>query len=208
MAHPPLVVGSASPRRHKLLRGLGLEFEVLEPRAREIRDPADPVGTVVHNALAKHAACRAARPGDCILAADTLVWFGGRLIGKPRDMEEAAAFLRAFSGRTQIVYTAVALSLPGDGPDVRVAASSVRFKVLDEAVIGAYLRRTRPLDRAGAYDIDENGELLIAGYTGSYANIMGLPVEIVADWLVARGLLPRGRYASPSPANTCFTASR
>lgn len=191
MACPPLVVGSASPRRHKLLRKLGLDFEVLEPQAREIHDAADPVGTVVHNALAKHVFCRLARPDACILTADTLVWFEGRLIGKPRDIDEAAVFLRSFSAHTQIVYTAVALSLPGNAPDLRVAASSVRFKVLSEATIETYLRRTRPLDRAGAYDIDENGELLIAGHTGSYANIMGLPIETVADWLAARGLLPR-----------------
>ncbi len=184
------MVGSVSPRRHKLLRGLGLAFEVLPAEAHEIHDPSDPVGTVVHNALAKHAPCRLQRPAACILTADTLVWFEGRLIGKPRDLAEAAEFLRAFSGRTQTVYTAVALSLPGHDPDIRVEASSVHFKVLDEETIQTYLARTRPLDRAGAYDIDENGDLLIRGCTGSYANVMGLPVETVADWLAARGLLP------------------
>lgn len=185
----PLVVGSASPRRHKLLRGLGLIFDVLTPQAQEIHDSADPVATVVHNALAKHAPCHAERTDACILTADTLVWFDGRLVGKPRDLDEAAEYLRAFSGHTQIVYTAVALSLPGCDPDLRVEASSVRFKHLDEDTIQTYLTRTQPLDRAGAYDIDENGALLIRGYTGSYANIMGLPVEVVADWLAARGLM-------------------
>ena len=185
----PFVVGSVSPRRHKLLRGLGLTFDVLAPQAREIHDAADPVGTVVHNALAKHVPCRAERTEACILTADTLVWFDGRLVGKPRDLDEAAEYLRAFSGHTQIVYTAVALSLPGHEPDLRVEASSVRFRPLDETTIQTYLVRTRPLERAGAYDIDENGALLISGYTGSYANIMGLPIEAVADWLIARGLM-------------------
>ncbi|MEI8242719.1 MAG: Maf family protein [bacterium] len=184
----PLVVGSASPRRHKLLRLLGLAFEVLAADASEIHDGGDPVGTVVHNALAKHTACRRLRPDACLLTADTLVLFAGRLIGKPRDLEEAAGFLRDFAGRTQTVYTAVALSRPGTGPDIRVEASAVHFRPLTAAVIREYLQRTRPLDRAGAYDIDENGELLIAGFGGSYTNIMGLPAETVADWFLARGV--------------------
>jgi septum formation protein len=192
----PLVVGSASPRRHNLLRQLGLSFEVLTADASEIHDGNDPVGTVMHNALAKHAACRRLRPDACLLTADTLVLFAGQLIGKPRDLNEAAGFLRAFSGHTQTVYTAVALALPNAAPDVRVEASAVHFRPLDEAVIQEYLHRTRPLDRAGAYDIDENGDLLIAGYGGSYSNIMGLPMEVVTDWLLARGVVVTSRGAS------------
>ena len=170
------------------MRDLGLTPEVLAVEAREIHEPSDPVGTVVHNALTKHAAGRRLRAGACLLTADTLVLFEGDLIGKPRDLDEAAFFLRRFSGRTQTVYTAVALSLPGRDADVRVEASAVHFRPLDAATIQAYLHRTRPLDRAGAYDIDENGDMLIAGHGGSYTNIMGLPVETVADWFLARGL--------------------
>lgn len=184
----PLVVGSASPRRHRLLRQAGLAIEVLVADASEIHDGNDPVGTVVHNALAKHAACRRLRSDACLLTADTLVLFAGRLIGKPRDLSEAAEFLRAFSGRTQTVYTAAALSLPGRAPDVRVEASAVHFRTLPETAIQEYLHRTRPLDRAGAYDIDENGDMLIAGHGGSYTNIMGLPMETVCDWFLARGV--------------------
>lgn len=185
----PLVLGSASPRRSKILQTLGCAFEVCAVDADEIHDSADPVHTVVTNAAEKYRACRARCPAAAIIAADTLVWFGGRLIGKPADLEEAAAFLRAFSGRSQIVYTGVALGLPGQAPDLRVEASSVRFKPLTEAVIQAYLERTRPLDRAGAYDIDENGELLIAGTSGSYTNVMGLPAAPVRDWLAAHGFI-------------------
>jgi len=97
---PSLVLGSASPRRRALLRRLGVCFETLPVETREIHNAADPVGTVVHNALAKQVPCRALRPDACIITADTLVWFDGRLFGKPRDLDEAADFLRAFSGRT------------------------------------------------------------------------------------------------------------
>ncbi len=180
----PLVLGSASPRRKKILESFGIPFSITMPETEEIHDSEDPVHTVVFNARTKYRACRAQHPGAALITADTLVWFEGRLIGKPNDLAEAAAFLRAFSGRTQIVYTAVALGRPGEEePEVRVEASSVTFKHLTEAIIRAYLERTQPLDRAGAYDIDENGELLIARYCGSYTNIMGLPEAPIRDWL-------------------------
>ena len=181
----PLILGSASPRRKKILDTLGVLFTVSVPDATEIHDPADPVKTVTVNAAAKYRACRATHPGAAIITADTLVWFDNRLIGKPADLGEAAQFLRAFSGRTQIVYTGIALGRPGqDDPDLRVEASSVTFKTLSEDTIQTYLQKTRPLDRAGAYDIDENGDLLIATHSGSRTNIMGLPRAPVRDWLL------------------------
>jgi septum formation protein len=185
----PLILGSASPRRKKILLALGCTFAVSTADTDEIHDAADPVHTVVTNALEKYRACRLRHAEAAIITADTLVWFEGRLIGKPVDLEEAAQFLRAFSGRTQIVYTGLALGLPNQKPEVRVEASSVQFKILSEDTITAYLHKTRPLDRAGAYDIDENGDLLIAGYSGSYTNIMGLPDAPVRDWLLANRLM-------------------
>lgn len=187
MSHTPLILGSASPRRKKILEALGCAFTVSAADAEEIHDATDPIHTVTTNALAKLRACRARHPGAALITADTLVWFEGRLIGKPADLDEAAQFLRAFSGRTQIVYTGLALGLPGREPEIRVEASSVHFKILSEETIRTYLQATRPLDRAGAYDIDENGDLLIAGTSGSYTNIMGLPEAPVRDWLAAHG---------------------
>jgi MAF protein len=183
-AAAPLVLGSTSPRRQRLFRELGLPFEIAQVETEEIHDASDPVGTVIHNARTKHAACRAIRPDAVIITADTLVWFAGRLIGKPTDLAQAAQFLRDFSGRTQTVFTAVAFSRPGDpDPELRIEASRVHFRQLDESLIQTYLARTCPLDRAGAYDIDENGDLLIAGHEGSYTNIVGIPMESVRDWL-------------------------
>jgi len=185
----PLILGSASPRRKKILRALGRSFSVTVTDTVEIHEASDPIHTVVANALEKYRACRARHPEAALITADTLVWFEGRLIGKPKDLDEAAQFLRDFSGHTQIVYTGIALGLPNREPEIRVEASSVRFKTLSETAIQSYLKKTRPLDRAGAYDIDENGDLLIAGYSGSYTNIMGLPDAPVRDWLTANGLI-------------------
>ncbi len=175
-----LVLGSGSPRRQRLMREAGYDFEVVVTDADEIADSADPVGTVTHNALAKLAACRAVRPDADILTADTLVWFDGKLVGKPRDEEEAATFLRAFSGRQQTVFTAVAFSRAGDAETkVRVEASLVRFKELSEKEIADYIRVVHPLDRAGAYDAADYGELVIAEVVGSFTNVVGLPMETV-----------------------------
>lgn len=178
-----LILASGSPRRQKILESLGVEFWVHATDAEEVHNDDDPVETVVTNALAKAAVCRVSHPTAAIIAADTLVWFRGRLIGKPKDLDEAADFLRAFSGNTQIVFTGLAFCRPQYEPETRVEASSVRFKTLSEDVIHEYLERTRPLDRAGAYDIDENGDLLIESYSGSYTNIMGMPQAPVRDWI-------------------------
>ena len=166
------------------MREAGYDFEIVVTDADEIADSADPVGTVTHNALAKLAACRAVRPDADILTADTLVWFDGRLVGKPRDEEEAACFLRAFSGRQQTVFTAVAFSrAAGADPKVRVEASLVRFKDLSEEEIADYIRVVHPLDRAGAYDAADYGELVIAEVVGSFTNVVGLPMETVRELL-------------------------
>ena len=112
-----------------------------------------------------------------ILSADTIVWLDGRIYGKPRNLDEAREFLRWLSGRTHSVFTGVAL----DG-DVRVVRSDVKFRALSESDVEEYVMSVRPLDRAGAYDIDERGDLIVESYTGSYENIMGLPVEPLKEW--------------------------
>ena len=190
MKNIPLILGSASPRRKKILQEITGAFSVVCADVQEIHDASDPVRTVVHNATVKYEACRKLHPAAAIIAADTLVWFNGRLIGKPVDLQEAAEYLRAFSGNSQIVFSGIAMGMPQDAvPEIRVEASSVHFKALSEEAIQEYLKRTMPLDRAGAYDIDENGDLLVAGYSGSYTNIMGMPLETVRDWLKASGLI-------------------
>lgn len=200
-SRPELLLGTASPRRHRILEALGVRFAVARPDVDELHDEADAVRTVSVNALAKHAWCRARHADRWILTADTIVEFEGRCVGKPRDAGHATELLRAYSGKAQHVFTAVALSVPGGGPDVRVVASSLRFRALDASAAAEYLRLARTLDRAGAYDIDTHGERIIEAYVGSYTNIMGLPAEVVADWLVAHGypLADGGGVLTPPP---------
>ncbi len=177
MIRPKLLLASKSPRRAKILRSLGVDFEIAPTNAEETSIPHDPLGTVLANATAKMRACRAANPDADILAADTIVWLDGKIYGKPRDTAEAAQFLRELSGRTHTVATGVAFCGASGEERTATAVSEVTFRRLDGETIAAYVERVNPLDRAGAYDIDESGNLLVDGWTGEYENIMGLPVE-------------------------------
>lgn len=175
MSNSALILASGSPRRAKILRELGVAFEVVKTDAPEVSYPGDPERTVRENALAKGAVLAGA--GRRVVSADTIVWLDGRIYGKPRDLGEAKAFLRELSGRTHAVFTGVAYN-----GEARVVRSDVTFRRLSEADIDTYVARVKPTDRAGAYDIDEEGELLVASYTGTYENIMGLPVEPLKEW--------------------------
>ncbi|MBQ6010674.1 MAG: septum formation protein Maf [Kiritimatiellae bacterium] len=176
----PLILASGSPRRAKILRDLGVEFEVVKTEAPEVSIPHDPVRTVTENACAK---LRAALPaGRAVLAADTIVWFDNRIYGKPRDLEEAKEFLRELSGQTHVVFTGVAFRAEDGAEWTTCVESRVTFRALSEEMIEEYVARVHPTDRAGAYDIDESGDLIVASYTGSYENIMGLPVEPLRDF--------------------------
>ena len=169
-----LTLASGSPRRAKILHDLGVDFFVAKTDAPEVSYPHDPKRTVSENALAKGAALSGRRR---VLSADTIVWFDGRIYGKPRDLGEAREFLRELSGQTHVVFTGVAY----DG-DVKVETSDVTFRRLSESAIDEYVARVRPVDRAGAYDIDESGDLIVERWTGSYENIMGLPVGPLREW--------------------------
>ena len=185
-----LILASGSPRRAKILRDLGVEFTVVKSDAPEVSYPHDPERTVKENALAKGRAAedighsrspdgRARPPGapQGILSADTIVWFSGRIYGKPRDLDEAKEYLRELSGNVHTVFTGVAYN-----GEVKVVKSDVKFRKLSDAMIDEYVARVKPTDRAGAYDIDESGDLIVESYTGSYENIMGLPVEPLREW--------------------------
>lgn len=176
-----LILASGSPRRAKILNDLGVAFEILKTAAPEATWPHDPERTVRENALAKSAAARILVPSGTadILAADTIVWYKGRIYGKPRDLDEAKQFLHELSGNTHTVFTGVAYN-----EAVEVATSHVTFRNLSDAEIDAYVARVRPTDRAGAYDIDESGDLIVSHWEGSYENIMGLPIEPLRKWKI------------------------
>lgn len=177
-----LVLASASPRRRALLHAAGFDFEVKPVEVKELEpgDQLDPWIAVRENALRKITAARRDESEDTlVLAADTILVLEGRWVGKPGTRKEAAALLAAMGGKAHKVVTAVSLLGRKMSEDF-TEATTVHVKSLSPGEIQAYHAAVDPLDKAGGYDIDEHGPLsggVIASITGSYSNVMGLPME-------------------------------
>jgi septum formation protein len=186
-----LVLASASPRRQQLLAGMGLAFDVVPAEVTEHEAPdADPRAMVAHNAALKADWVAARRPAAFVLGADTTVFIDQTVLNKPRDLADARAMLKRLAGRTHTVFTGLALRRACDRLHLDAGVTSeVTFKNFDDAVIDAYFGLVNPLDKAGAYGIQEGRELIIAGWRGSFTNIMGLPVEETKQILTQVGLL-------------------
>lgn len=191
-ARSRLVLASASPRRRELLAQLGVPFEVVVADVTEHEESStDPRVMVAHNAALKADWVAARHPDAIVLGADTTVFLDGSALNKPRDVADARAMLLRLSGRTHTVYTGLALRRVADGLKIdEGAASEVTFKPLDDATITAYLQRVNTLDKAGGYAIQEHGDLIVAGFRGSFSNIVGLPLEATKQILTRSGLLP------------------
>ncbi len=185
-----LILASASPRRKELLASLGVRFEVIpaEVTEHEAHD-ADPREMVKHNAALKAEWVAARHPDATVIGADTTVFIGRTVLNKPRDPAEARTMLKLRAGRTHTVFTWLAIRRPSDGLKLdQGVASEVTFKAFDDAALELYLSRVHTLDKAGGYAIQEQGELIIAGFTGSLTNIVGLPLEEMKQLLTRAGL--------------------
>lgn len=190
MSAPAVILASASPRRKQILKNLRVPFEIHLPTCQEALYENDPVATVAVNARRKALSVHDRYQESLIIAADTVVSFNGKVLGKPKSYEEAQEWLLSYAGKSQIVYTALAIHHPEEHePRLRIEATSVRFKDYSLAIVQEYLDRVQPLDRAGAYDINTLGELIIAEYVGSFSNVMGLPQSVLADHLAAYGYI-------------------
>jgi septum formation protein len=191
MPTPSLILASASPRRKQLLAELGLTFDVVVADVTEHEDPStDPRVMVTHNAALKADWVAARHPDSYVLGADTTVFIDQRVLNKPADLTEARAMLKKLSGRVHTVFTGVALRRVADGLRIDEGVTSeVTFKAFDDAVIDAYFKLVNPLDKAGAYGIQDGRDLIVAGWKGSFSNIMGLPIEATKQILSRCGLL-------------------
>jgi len=180
----PIVLASASPRRSVLLARAGVAFEVVVSPAEEIHDASlKPDVLCELNAGLKADAVALVRPDATVIAADTLVFIDDLPLGKPADLDEARAMLRRLSGRTHQVCTGVCVIHPGGMKNSFHGLTEVTFRELDEAAISGYFSLVNPLDKAGAYGIQEHGERIISGICGSFDNVMGLPVDKVLEAL-------------------------
>ncbi|MGB0498651.1 MAG: Maf family protein [Rubricella sp.] len=185
---PRLILGSASPRRRELLARVGVV-------PHDIR-PADIDETPLKGELPRPYVERLARekalavpagPGEVVLAADTTVHLGRRILGKPQDEGEAARFLLMLSGRRHRVTTAVALRR-GDTLRTRTVETVVRIKRLSDAELSGYLRSGEWRGKAGGYAIQGIGAAFIPSISGSYTNVVGLPLTETANLLTSFGI--------------------
>jgi septum formation protein len=184
---PQVILASASPRRAELLRQLGVAFVVVPSDAAEMHDHQLTAREISQlNAYRKARAVAKKYPDALVLGADTLVYDGITLFGKPADLEEAYRMLESLQGRAHEVVTSVCLlNLRHHRQKVFAESTRVIFRPLDEAQIRRYLAKVNPLDKAGAYAIQEEGDLLVEQISGSYTNVVGLPVEKLRDELNA-----------------------
>jgi len=174
----PIVLASASPRRRALLSALGIEVQVVASGIDEVDEGATPTEIVIANAVAKRddVAKRLLAP-SLLIAADTLVFLGERILSKPTDLDDARNMLRELSGRTHEVVTGLAVVNTGSGRHVEGSETTrVTFRDLTDEEIGHFVHAVKPVDRAGAYTVDGPGSLLVARYDGCFQNVLGLPI--------------------------------
>jgi septum formation protein len=198
----PVVLASASPRRRELLARAGIALEVLAPEIREERAAGEaPEAFAIRVALekARAVARRVGRePRRVVLAADTIVVQGEEVLGKPRDADEAAAYLRRLAGRRHRVLTAVAV-MDSATLEARRALveSGVVLRPASEAEIAAYVASGEPLDKAGAYAAQGEGRRFVARIEGSETNVIGLPLEESLALLREAGVEARACSGAP-----------
>lgn len=184
-----LILASGSPRRKELLEKLGVDFSVIVSPAEEIYEASLGMAALCEeNARLKARAVAANFPDDAVIGADTLVFLDGVPLGKPTNLEEAVGMLRRLSGRKHQVCTGVCIAGPGERIIVLHDVTDVYFRKLDEAVISNYLGKTNPLDKAGAYGIQDHGEMIVERIEGEFDNVMGFPLKKVSFVLKEIGL--------------------
>jgi len=189
---PLLVLASASPRRLDLLRQIGLEPDRVDPAdIDEIPRLGElPPAHAIRLAEEKARAVMPRHPGAYILAADTVVACGRRILPKPLDAASARACLKMLSGRRHRVYGGIALASPDERLTLRRVDSHVTFKRLSDAEIAAYLSSGEWRGKAGGYAIQGRAAALIRWVSGSYSNVVGLPLFETFQLLIGRGYQP------------------
>ncbi|MDO4815122.1 MAG: Maf family protein [Bacillota bacterium] len=184
-----VVLASGSPRRKELLEMLGLEFDICPARGEEKAEPGLAPGELVKAlSLAKAKEVASAYPGDTVvIAADTIVWAEGEVLGKPSDKADALRMLNMLSGKAHSVFTGICV-IRGDTVLAEAEETEVHFRKLDEAEIEAYVETGEPMDKAGAYGIQGKASVLIEGIKGDYFNVMGLPLCRLGEILKTIGV--------------------
>lgn len=185
-----IVLASGSPRRKELLKMLGIDDFVVMPACGEEKPPegAGPGETVTALSEAKAREVAGKVSGESlVIAADTIVWLEGRILGKPKSDENAAEMLRSLSGRTHEVYTGVTVIKNGTVCS-EYEVTSVCFRDISEEEIASYVKTGEPSDKAGAYAAQGLASLFVKKIDGDFFNVMGLPVCRLGEMLKKQGV--------------------
>jgi septum formation protein len=199
MNGPVLVLASNSPRRRELLKLGGWKFDARPAEVDESQRPGEAPGTYVLRLAGSkaHACAKTVLEDEIILAADTTVVDGQAILGKPKDAAEAAEMLRALRGHSHQVYTGLAVLNPVDGNMITdLCVTEVPMRAYGDEEIQAYVASGDPLDKAGAYAIQNTGFHPVEGLCGCYASVMGLPLCHLARSLHKLGILPTTNIAA------------
>lgn len=176
-----VLLASQSPRRRELLKEVIPCFDVFSPEIDENYVADSPEKTVIEIAERKANAYRGDKNYDLIIASDTLVYFDGEYLGKPKDNDDAYNMLKKLNGNTHTVVTGIALKT-AFGIKKDFAVSSVTFHKMTDGEIKRYINSYYLLDKAGAYAIQD--DVIVQSYQGEYSNIMGLPIQKLKEMLV------------------------
>ncbi|MDD6994766.1 MAG: Maf family protein [Candidatus Borkfalkiaceae bacterium] len=182
------VLASASPRRRELLKKIVGDFEIDAAKSEEKADDSFPPRQTVEflaKQKAEEIAAKKEHAGKTVLGADTVVTIDGKILGKPKDKRQAKEMLRLLSGREHVVVTGVCLIFPNGEKDTAYDETRVKFSALSEEFIENYVAGGSPMDKAGAYGIQDG--IPVEYIRGSYDNVVGLPTELLCRMLSRRG---------------------
>ena len=190
MERRPFILASSSPRRAQFLRELEYDFAVVPSAADEVDSRQLTAREMAQiNAYRKARIVAKRHPEAVVLGSDTVVFLGSKAYGKPRNLKDAARMLRELAGRShEVVSGCCLLCLETHQCDLFAESTQVVFRKLTDRQIDRYLRSINPLDKAGAYAIQDNGERIVESIFGSLTNVVGLPVDSLCRRLKAFGI--------------------
>lgn len=179
-----LILASASPRRAQILSQIGLNFKVVPSSVEEVFTSHDPIAVAQELALQKAKDVAENYPDHIVIGADTVVFLEKKILGKPASVTEAIEMLKFLSGRTHLVYTAFALIQKSKRKEVvDIETTEVTFRELFDDEISAYANSTAPLDKAGAYGIQDQSAVFVEKINGDFYNVVGLPISKIYSHL-------------------------
>jgi|SRR6185369_14896893 len=187
-----LILASGSPRRKELLAKLGIPFEIIIAGVSEdVEDGIEPGTMVVMLAKRKAAAVAEKLTHGIVIGSDTTIAFEGRILGKPRDEDDAKAILKSLRGKHHQVYSGIALvNVENKRVETSTVVTNIKMRNYSDKELSDYVATGEPMDKAGAYAIQGEGGSLVEQIEGSFDNVVGLPLQELAELLKRFGLEP------------------